>query len=59
MTAILGFLCWVAAAVIFVLLALSTITDGSYLYWGLGLVAGGVVLRSIPAVKAGSSPPTA
>jgi hypothetical protein len=45
---ILGWLCWIAAVVIFVLLALTTITDGAFLYWGLALTAAGLALRSVP-----------
>jgi hypothetical protein len=52
---ILGWLCWIAAVVIFVLLALTTITDGSFLYWGLALVAGGLALRSVPAINSTNS----
>ncbi len=33
---------------IFFLLALSTITDTSFDYWGLGLVAAGLALQSAP-----------
>jgi len=48
---VLGWLCWVAAVVIFVLLALTTITDQSFVDWGLALLAGGLaLLRSVPAV---------
>lgn len=54
---ILGWLCWVAAVVIFVLLGLTTITDTSFLYWGLALVAGGLALRSVPAITTTTKSP--
>lgn len=50
MIAFLGWMCWVAAVVIFVLLALATITDPAYIDWGLALVAGGLALRNVPAI---------
>lgn len=38
----LAWLAYVAACVIFVLLALVVITDGAFLFWGLALVAFGL-----------------
>ena len=38
----LGWLAFIAACVIFVLLGLTIITDGAMIYWGLALVAFGL-----------------
>jgi hypothetical protein len=52
---VIGWLCFVAAAVIFILLALTTITDQSFLDWGLGLTAAGLALRSVPSLPSQNS----
>lgn len=42
----LGWLAFIAATVIFVLLAVGTITDVSMQYWGWGLVSFGLAFSS-------------
>lgn len=54
---VIGWLCLVAAAVIFWLLFLTTALDGSFLYCGLGLVATAFVVGVARPWVEGGPPP--